>query len=207
MSESPIRRGLRRGLLLASALLALLLVVAVARHVLTERSATGAGRPAIGGAFAMVDQDGRQVTERDFAGKLLLVYFGYTYCPDVCPTELAAISGALDLLGPAAARVTPIFVTVDPDRDSPAVLKEFVGNFGQGFVGLTGSPEQLAAMARAYKVYYGKAPAGATADGYLVDHSGFIYVMGPDGYYLSHFRPGVTPEDIAAGVRKLLASS
>jgi protein SCO1/2 len=136
----------------------------------------------IGGPFALVDQHGRPVTDRSFAGRYRIMYFGYTFCPDVCPTDAQAIGAALALLDrsdPAlAARIVPIFVTVDPARDTPAVLGRFVAAFHPRFVGLTGSPDAIARAAKAYAVYYSKGPA--SAGGYLVNHSRQAYLMDPD---------------------------
>ena len=138
----------------------------------------------IGGPFTLTNQDGRPVTERDFAGKYRLIYFGFTHCPDVCPTDLAIIGQALrgfEKSDPArAARVAPIFVTVDPERDTPAVLKEFVAAFHPRLVGLTGTPEQVADMVKRYGAYGAKgdpAPGGA----YNVNHIRVIELIGPDG--------------------------
>ena len=138
---------------------------------------------AIGGPFTLTDQDGRPATERDYAGRYRIMYFGFTHCPDVCPTDLAVIGQALrrfEKSDPArAARVTPIFVSVDPERDTPAVLKDYVAAFHPRLVGLTGTPPQLADMARRYGAYYGKeAPA---AGGYNVNHSRLAQLIGPQG--------------------------
>jgi protein SCO1/2 len=138
----------------------------------------------IGGPFALTDQNGRKVTDRDFAGKYRIMYFGYTFCPDVCPTDAQNIGAglrALEASDPAlAAKIVPIFVTVDPARDTPAVLKAFVGAFHPRMVGLTGSPEAIDAVAKEFAVYYHKedpTPGG----GYMVDHSRVAYLMDPQG--------------------------
>ncbi|WP_174293273.1 SCO family protein [Sphingomonas bacterium] len=137
---------------------------------------------AIGGPFALVDQAGRTVTERSFAGRYRIMYFGYTFCPDVCPTDAQAIGAGLRLLegsDPAlAARVVPVFVTVDPARDTSAVLGRFVVAFHPRFVGLTGSPDAIARTAKEYAVYYSK--GAGSSDGYLVNHSRTAYLMDPD---------------------------
>lgn len=139
---------------------------------------------AIGGPFTLTDQDGRPATDRDFAGRYRIMYFGFTHCPDVCPTDLAVIGGALrrfEKTDPArAARVTPIFVSVDPERDTPAILKDYVAAFHPRLVGLTGTPGQLADMAKRYGAYYGKEPAGP-GGGYNVNHSRVAELIGPDG--------------------------
>ncbi|UYY76268.1 SCO family protein [Sphingomonas sp. R1] len=153
-------------------------------------AACGAGSPGeaplagarIGGPFALVDQNGKSVTDADFAGRYRIVYFGYTYCPDVCPTDLAKIGAALrtlDKRAPAtAAKIVPLFVTIDPARDTPAQLKLYVGNFHPRLIGLTGTPDAIAAVAKAYAVAYMKQP---TPSGYLMGHTQVAYLMGPDG--------------------------
>jgi cytochrome oxidase Cu insertion factor (SCO1/SenC/PrrC family) len=163
-------------------------------------TATG-GRAQIGGAFTLVDHTGATVTERDFAGRYLLIYFGYTFCPDVCPTELQVMAQALDGLGQDAALVQPLFVTIDPERDTPETLAGYVGLFHPRLIGLTGTPEQVARMASAYKVYYAKADAD-DPEYYLMDHSSFIYLMGPDGGFLDVFPRGTDPGRIAGKVRE-----
>jgi protein SCO1/2 len=157
----------------------------------------------LGGPFTLVDHTGKTVSERDFAGRSLLVYFGFTYCPDVCPTELGTIAAALDAMGPAGERVTPVFISVDPERDTPEAMADYVSRFHPRMVGLTGSAEQVAQAARAYRVYYAKVqPRDTTA--YLMDHSSFIYFVGPDGRVRSLFRPESTPEAIANAVNAQL---
>lgn len=152
----------------------------------------------IGGPFTLVDQDGRTVSDTDFRGKYMLVYFGFTFCPDVCPTSLTRNADALTLLGDKAAKVQPILISVDPERDTPATLKPYVSAFGPNLVGLTGTPEQIAAVAKAYHVYYGKSPAAAGSDAYLIDHSAFTYLMAPDGHFLRFFSHSMKPEEMAA---------
>ncbi len=159
-------------------------------------------RPAVGGPFALVDHQGRAVTDADFRGRFMLVYFGFTYCPDVCPTSLTVIAQALDRLGADADKVVPVFVTVDPERDTPEQLKEYVRHFHPRLVGLTGTPEQVAAAAKAYRVYYAKARVqGAPPDEYSMDHTSIAYLMGRDGKFLAHFSHGTEPDAIAARVR------
>ena len=161
-----------------------------------------AARPAVGGPFALIDTQGRAVTDADFRGRLMLVFFGFTYCPDVCPTALTSIAQALDRLGPDADKVVPVFITVDPERDTPAQLKEYIRHFHPRLVGLTGTPEQVAAAAKAYRVYYAKArPQNAPPDEYTMDHTSITYLMGRDGKFLAHFSHGTEPEAIAARVR------
>jgi protein SCO1/2 len=154
----------------------------------------------LGGPFSLVDHTGRAVTEADFAGRFLLVYFGFTYCPDVCPTELGTIAAALDALEDQGARVTPVLITVDPERDTPEALADYVSRFHPRMVGLTGTPQQIAAVARAYRVFYAKVNRPEMTQ-YLVDHSSFIYLVGPDARVRALFRPEMAPEAIAQAIR------
>lgn len=165
-----------------------------------EASATGAAL--VGGPFALTNQDGKRVADQDFKGKLLLVYFGYTYCPDVCPTTLLDMSQALEALGPAADQVQPLFITIDPERDTPEELKKFLGNFDPHFQGLTGTPAEIQAAAKAYRVYYAKAQ-GAERD-YLMDHTSIVYLMDRNGRFLTHFSSTVRGAEMAAAIKKFL---
>jgi cytochrome oxidase Cu insertion factor (SCO1/SenC/PrrC family) len=161
------------------------------------------GEALVGGPFALTDQDGNKVTDQTYKGKLMLIYFGFTFCPDACPTALGVMSAALDKLDVAGERVVPMLITVDPERDTPSVLKDYVSNFHPRMVGLTGTPEQIAQVAKAYRVYYQKIP-GATAGEYLMDHILLIYLMDGDGKYIANFGPQATPDDIAAKIREHL---
>jgi len=158
----------------------------------------------IGGPFKLTDQNGVERTDRDFRGKLMLVYFGYTYCPDVCPTELTVMATALDQLGGDAANVAPIFITVDPERDTPKVMKDYVAQFSPQLIGLTGSERDIAGVAKAYRVYYAKSPGSAGAP-YLMDHTSLIYLMDRDGRFVTHFTPNSKAEDMVKAVRLALA--
>lgn len=183
---------------LAVAFLAAWQISSVTQSPLVAGSTSGSAQ--VGGPFTLVDHTGATVTERDFAGRYLLVYFGYSFCPDVCPTDLQVLAQAIDHLGPDADLVQPLFVTIDPARDTPDALAGYVGLFHPRLVGLTGTPEQVAQAASAYKVYYAK--AGDDPDYYLMDHSSFIYLMGPDGKFLDVFPRGAGPERIAEKVRE-----
>lgn len=166
-----------------------------------------AGAVPIGGPFALVDQTGKPVTQAEYRGRLMLVFFGFTHCPDVCPTALDRISHALDRLGEDAKKVQPIFITVDPERDDPATLAAYLDAFDPRIIGLTGTPEQIAAAARAYRVYYSRAePAGQDGGGddYMVNHSAIVYLMDRDGSFLTHFPHMATAEDLAATIRRHL---
>ncbi len=161
-------------------------------------------RPTIGGPFTLVDQDGRTVTEAAFTGKPTLIYFGFTFCPDVCPTSLLLMETALEKLGPDAAnKVNLVFITVDAERDTPELLKGYVTNFGPTFIGLTGTPDQVAAAARAYRVYYQKVP-GKDGGPYLMDHSSIVYLLDRNGRFVTHFTHDAKAEAIAAAVGRLL---
>jgi cytochrome oxidase Cu insertion factor (SCO1/SenC/PrrC family) len=174
-----------------------------------QRTIAGTNATLIGGNFSLTDQDGKRRTDADFRGKLMIVEFGYTFCPDVCPLGLQLISEALDLLGPAADKIQPVFITVDPARDTQDVVKSYVDNFAPRtasprIVGLRGTPEETAAAARAYRVYFKINGDPKTNPNYLVDHSAFIYVMGPDGKFVGHFTHDQTPEQVATLLRKFL---
>ena len=135
---------------------------------------------AIGGPFRLIDDKGRAVTDADYRGRWMLVYFGYTNCPDACPLTLQKMASALKVLGPLADRLVPVFITVDPARDTPGQLADYINNFDPRIAGLTGSSEQIAAVAKAYRVYY--APAEPDKSGaYLVGHSSFLYLVDPAG--------------------------
>jgi protein SCO1/2 len=178
-------------------------------HEVAAPSAGGVQMPqglVLGGPFALTDHTGRAVTEADFAGRFLLVYFGFTYCPDVCPTELGTIAAALDTLEEQGERVTPVFITVDPERDTVEAMADYVSRFHPRMVGLTGTPQQVAAAARAYRVFYAKVNRPEMTQ-YLMDHSSFIYLVGPDGRVRSLFRPETAPEAIAQAVRGQLRGS
>jgi protein SCO1/2 len=164
-----------------------------------------AGGPAVGGPFTLVDGNGHTVTDRDFRGKYLLVYFGYTYCPDVCPTTLTAVADALDRLGKKADQVDPVFITVDPRRDTPAVIKQYTAAFSPRLLGLTGSQAEIAAVAKAYHVYYAEHRTGPGPDDYSMDHSSILYLMAPDGRFIAPIRTDETGAEIAADLGKLMS--
>lgn len=153
--------------------------------------------------FQLTDHDGRPRTLKDFRGKAVVVFFGYTHCPDVCPTTLSEIAEAKRLLGPDGAKVQGVFVTVDPQRDTPEMLKAYMANFGPDFVALHGTPEQLAAVAKEYKMYYKKVD-GKTADSYTMDHSAGSYVYDPQGRVRLYTRYGTGPEALASDLKILL---
>jgi protein SCO1/2 len=158
---------------------------------------------AIGGPFQLVDQNGKRVSDADLKGKWQLLFFGYTHCPDACPTALNEIALALDRLGDKRDAVRVVFITVDPERDTPEVLKNYVQSFDASIVALTGSPDQVAQAAKAYRVFYAKHPR--PDGGYEMDHSAVIYVMDPQGRFTATFTPESTADAIAERLQKLLS--
>lgn len=197
---------LARAVLIACLLVVAVLLGVVGWRLLERGSEEGAGGvAAIGGPFSLVDQNGVRRTDADFRGQIMLVFFGFTHCPDICPTGLQTVTDALDALGADAAKVTPVFVTVDPARDSVEQMKAYAANFHPRLVALTGSEAEVAEAARAYRIYYAQVKADDAAPGeYTMDHSALIYVMGPDGAYLTHFTPEDTAETIVAKLRAYL---
>jgi cytochrome oxidase Cu insertion factor (SCO1/SenC/PrrC family) len=151
-------------------------------------------RGPIGGPFALIDHTGKLRTDEDFRGKLLLIYFGYSYCPDVCPTDLQQIGLAVDGLDAAAEAVQPIFITLDPERDTAAHLADYVPAFHPRLIGLTGSAEQIRRVALAYKVYYAKYPPDSPD--YVIDHSSFVYLVDKAGKFIGFFPPGTAADRI-----------
>jgi cytochrome oxidase Cu insertion factor (SCO1/SenC/PrrC family) len=162
-------------------------------------------REPIGGPLTLVDQYGAPRTDADFRGKLMLVYFGFTWCPDICPTDLQQIGLAVDQLGSAGEMVQPIFITVDPERDTPEHLKEYMAMFHPRFLGLSGDAAAIREAARAYRVYYDKIVLDDKSD-YTIAHSAFVYLMGRDGKYLGFFPPGTTAETMAKTIRARLSA-
>jgi cytochrome oxidase Cu insertion factor (SCO1/SenC/PrrC family) len=161
------------------------------------------GRGTVGGPFTLTDQNGRRRSDSEFRGKLMIVYFGYTFCPDVCPADLMAITEALDALGAAAEGIQPLFITVDPERDT-YLLRDYVAAFHPSLVGLTGSPEEIRKVANSYKAHYAKVP-GARSGDYSIDHAGVIYLMGRKGEYLGFMPPQTGPAKLIEILRKNLA--
>lgn len=186
------------GLLLAGGIFA---VIALQPEA-APQTASDTGEVTIGGPFTLTNGNGQVVTDRDFHDKYMLVYFGYTYCPDVCPTTLSAVAGALEKLGPTAARVVPIFITVDPQRDTPSVMKQYTAAFGPNFVGLSGTPLQIAEVTKEYRVYYAIHRTGDGANDYTVDHSSILYLMGPDGRFIAPVRADQTADSMAAEIAR-----
>jgi protein SCO1/2 len=203
------RMSLRNVRIAALAALGLAIVAIAIAYVFWHRTGGGAadsrstGLATIGGAFALTDQNGRAVTDQDYRGQLVLVYFGYTFCPDACPTALLQMGQAIDRMGADGNQVQPVFITIDPARDTAEQLKIYAANFHPRLAALTGTPQQIAQAAKAYRVYYARAADAGAAD-YLMDHTSIIYLIGRDGRYLTHFTHQSTPDQIAAGIRKYL---
>jgi len=162
------------------------------------------GKALIGGPFELVGKEGKTVTDEDFRGRYTLVFFGFTHCPDICPAELQVMSAALEDLGNDADKFVPIFISLDPERDTPEVVTAYVENFGRDFVGLTGSPEQIEKAAKAYRVSYKKFQDESMGDNYSIDHSALVYLMGPDGEFVTHIPYGTPPEKMAETLRRYL---
>lgn len=161
---------------------------------------------AFGGPFQMSNQNGQAVTEKDYAGRYRLIYFGFTYCPAICPTELAKMTAALNQVGPDAKQILPIFVTVDPERDTAPKMKTYLTSFHPSFVGLTGTPDQVKAMLKEYKVYAAKVKDPAMTE-YTMDHSSFVYFIGPDDRLLHIFKADNNSQDMAATIKRWLSAN
>ena len=196
-------------------------VAAVAILTLSPGAVTGAnttgaapvrmsGQADIGGPFTLVDHTGRTVTEETFAGRPTLIYFGFTYCPDICPTSLQVMAAALDRLTPEQrAQVQPLLITVDPERDTPEALAAYVQSpaFPDNLLGLTGSEEQIREAARAYRVYYARVEDDGTLAEYTMDHSSLIYLMGRNGEFVEVFPHQATPDQIASRLQQFLETN
>lgn len=161
------------------------------------------GSPLIGGAFDLVDQDGKRRTHKDFRGRWLLVYFGYAFCPDICPMALENISEALKRLGPQAKLLQVLFVTVDPGRDTQATLKKFLQNYDSRIIGLTGTAQAVRDAMASYRVHAAKVE-GAVPDYYMMDHTSLVYIMSPRGQYIQAFNHATSPEEIVKVLKDLL---
>lgn len=159
------------------------------------------GQAAIGGPFTLTDQNGKPFTDKDLLGKFSLVFFGFTYCPDVCPVAQQNVSAALEMLGDDAKKIMPVFVTTDPERDTVEKVAEYVGQFHKSYVGLTGTPEQVKAAQKVYRIYSSKKKNANMPDGYTVDHASIIYLMDRKGKYVTHFNHSTPPKAMAARIK------
>lgn len=199
---------MKRIVFIAIAALSVVVVATLGRFYLAGMNATtsqSVGKASIGGPFQLTDHTGKTVTDKDYRGKYMLIYFGYTFCPDVCPTSLGIMGDALDMLNPKQLdQIVPIFVSVDPDRDTPEVLADYVPNFHDKIIGMTGTHEQVKAAARAYKAFYAKVNEDDPDGNYLMDHSSITYLMGPDGQYAKIFSHATPAEQIVKGLAEFL---
>ena len=192
-----------RVLLMLGAFVAGLVLFTTVVFIVTGRSpAPVALTSAVGGPFSLSDQNGRPITDQDLKGRPFLVFFGFTHCPDVCPTTLFEVSEILRALGPDADRIGALFITVDPERDTPAVIKDYLSSFDPHLVGLTGDPATIAAVAKAYRVYFKKVPLDQ--GGYTMDHTAIVYLMDKSGRFVSPFSLKRTTDAAAADLRRYL---
>jgi protein SCO1 len=175
-----------------------------ASNSLLGPATTTTGTALVGGPFQLTDHTGKTVTEKDFTGTKMLVFFGFTHCPDVCPSALQVMSVALDKLGDKARDVTPVFVSVDPERDTPEKMAAYVASFHPRLIGLTGTPEQVKAAAKAYRVYFKKAKPEPGQDNYNVDHTSIIYLMNEQGAFVKHFNHPTSASKFASELEPFL---
>lgn len=197
----------RYGLIRLSAfgLLIVSSMVLASELMINQPPARAATAVTIGGPFTLMAPDGASVTDDTYRGKWLLVYFGYTFCPNSCPTTLVEIATALRTLGADSAKVQPLFITIDPQRDTPAVMRQYTESFDPRIVGLTGTPQQIAAVAKEYGAYYVRHRTGAGTFDYVMDHSTYIYIMDPDGKFVRALDSDSSADRIADSLRDLLA--
>jgi len=186
--------------LIASAFLITLVAVLGGLFLMAAREPGTATASAIGGPFTLVDQDGKTITERDLKGRPFLVFFGYTHCPDVCPTTLFEISEVLRALGNDADKTEALFVTVDPERDTPPVMKDYLSSFDPHLRGVSGNAAQMAAVEKSYRVYAKKVPG--TNGEYSMDHTALVYLMDKQGLFVAPFNLRRTPEEAAKDLRR-----
>jgi protein SCO1 len=180
--------------------------IVFAMALITSQLSWGATPPVIiGGPFTLMAQDGTTVTDQTYRGKWLLVYFGYTFCPDTCPMTLNEIATALEKLGTDAAKVQPLFITLDPQRDTREALEQYTQSFDPRIVGLTGSPQQIDVVAREYGAYSARHKTGPGPEDYVMDHSTYLYVMDPEGKFVRAFEAATSGDRIADALHQLLA--
>lgn len=202
--QSTDQTQLARRILFAGLMLIAAAGIAVFALMSSPNKPAGLGEAFVGGPFTMVSHRGETVTEKSFLGKPMLMFFGFTFCPDVCPTELQVMAAALEELGDKGKDIQPIFVSIDPERDTPEVMAAYVSNFGDRFIGLTGSAEQVATIAGAYRVFYSKQENKERPSDYLMDHTSIVYLMGPDGKFLKHFTFTTDAKALAQGIAEAL---
>ena len=204
----PDRQSARPTLILIAAMAAVFAFSGVLVWRAVGSGGEAAPMAAIGGPFQLTDQTGAEVSDQSYKGLYRLIYFGYTFCPDACPTELQVMAQALETLGADGARVQPIFITIDPARDTTKQLAAYVPQFDKRLVGLTGTPQQIATVAREYKVYYAKADQpGGDPNSYGMNHSSFVYLMDPDGKFLTVFPSDMDGDKMAAEIRRYMGKA
>jgi protein SCO1/2 len=197
------KRLKRTFLIVISALCLAALIAYVQVHIETSKPQDVVAED-FGGPFTLTDHTGKTVTEKDFEGRYRLIYFGFTFCPAICPTELAKMTKALKAIGPTADDITPLFITVDPERDTADVLGKYIKMFDKRLIGLTGTPEQIKKSAKEYKIYYAKVQDPGMTE-YTMDHSSFIYFIDPDNNLRAVFRAEDTAEIMAAKINETMA--
>ena len=190
-----------RLLLALGAFIAGLVLFSAVIFIVTGRSPAPIAMSAVGGPFKLIDQNARPITEQDFKGQPFLVFFGFTHCPDVCPTTLFEVSEIFRALGPDAKNLRAMFVTVDPERDTPAVLKDYLASFDPRIVGVTGDEAAIAAAEKSYRVYAKKVP---TDGGYTMDHTAIVYLMSKDGRFVAPFNMKRRPDEAATDLKRYL---
>jgi len=207
-------RNIKASLTIAAlgiAALLTLLVLELGQRGAPDSAAETRLTAAIGGPFTLTDQNGARKTDQDFAGRPMLIYFGFTYCPDVCPTALDILGGALEILRDSAPdayqALQPVFISVDPTRDTPPVMRDYLAYFHPRLIGLTGTQAEIDAVKRVYKIYAARRPQEDENGNYNVDHSSFFYLMDGDNRYLAHFDHAVTPETLAQELAQKLAQN
>jgi protein SCO1/2 len=183
------------------ALIAIALTIGLSFAVMTDKQP---GNVSLGGAFTLTDQSGKTITEKDLLGKYTLVFFGFTNCPDVCPTTLMEISQVMESLGEKGKELLPVFISVDAGGDTPETMKSYLSNFNPAIIGLTGTEEQIKQVTTAYKVYYAKVDQPNSTSGYTMDHSAFIYFMDRDGKYITHLNYKDPAEKIISTLKPYL---
>ena len=200
MTRAAMRTWSRRGVVVG--LGACAIAAAATGRAVADDAEGDTAQP--GARFILVAHDGRTVTDETFRGKHLVVFFGYTSCPDVCPTTLQTLAIALDQLGPLAAEVQPLFISLDPERDSRDTIAAYVASFHPSIVGLTGGREMIERVARGFRVKYERVP-GSRPGEYTIDHTASMFHMGPDGRYLGRYTQAMSPEDIATDLKRALS--
>jgi protein SCO1 len=191
--------------LTAGALLAFIALSGSLTRMVPAGTTVQTGKALIGGPFTLTDHNGKRVTEKDFLGKPMLIFFGFTHCPDICPSALQVVSAALDKLGAKGAGVTPVFITLDSERDTPEKLADYVKSFHPRLVGLTGSAAEIDAVAKSYHVFYQKVADDKSPASYTFDHAAILYLMGANGAFVTHIPHATNVDEVAAILNKALS--